>query len=68
MVGHRQPIYFLWRPFLKDPKDDHVLELAAVAGCDYIITFNLRDFAGIDQFGLKTMTPAKFLELIGETA
>ena len=24
----RREIHFLWRPILKDPKDDHILELA----------------------------------------
>jgi hypothetical protein len=56
-VANHQPIFFLWRPFLKDPKDDHVLELAVEAGCDYIITFNVRDFTGVEQFGLKTLGP-----------
>lgn len=46
-VGHCRQIYFLWRPFLKDPKDDMVLELAVEAQCQYIITFNQRDFVGV---------------------
>ena len=45
-VANRHQIHFLWRPFLKDPKDDMVLELAVTAGCDYIITYNHRDFQG----------------------
>ena len=31
-------IYFLWRPYLRDRKDEMVLELAVAAQCDYIIT------------------------------
>lgn len=65
-AAYHQSIFFLWRPFLKDPKDDHVLEVAAEAGCDYIITFNVRDFSGVEQFGLKTLKPRAFLQLIGE--
>ena len=30
-----QKIYFLWRPQLPDPKDDHVLELAVASGGSY---------------------------------
>ena len=36
-VGDCRPIFFLWRPFLKDPKDDMVLELAVEATCDYVV-------------------------------
>ena len=43
-----------------------VLELAVSAECEFIITFNKKDFGGIGQFGLKAMTPKEFLEIIGE--
>ncbi|HKI18204.1 MAG TPA: PIN domain-containing protein [Isosphaeraceae bacterium] len=49
---------------LRDPKDELVLELAVEAGCDLIITYNQRDFSGIERFGLRTMTPREFLSLI----
>lgn len=65
-VANRREIFFLWRPFLNDPKDDMVLELAVEAGCDCIVTFNTRDFAGVGQFGLRTVTPREFLREIGE--
>jgi putative PIN family toxin of toxin-antitoxin system len=63
--GNRKKIFYLWRPFLKDPKDDFVLELAVEAGCDYIITYNLKDFEGINKFGVKAITPKEFLKIIG---
>ncbi len=66
-IGQRQEIYFLWRPVLRDPKDELVLELAVAASCDGIVTFNKRDFAGASQFGLWLMTPREFLTQIGET-
>ena len=59
--GHTQSIFFLWRPFLRDAKDDMVLELAVAAGCRAIVTFNTRDFAGVEQFGLEVLTPYEFL-------
>jgi putative PIN family toxin of toxin-antitoxin system len=65
-VGNRRRIYFLWRPLLKDPKDDMILELAVEAQCDYIISFNKRDFVGIQQFDLQALTPQEFLKIIGE--
>ena len=65
-VGVQHEIFFLWRPFLRDPKDDMVLELAVKAGCESIITYNTRDFAGVGQFGLSLLEPSDFLCLIGK--
>jgi predicted nucleic acid-binding protein len=59
-------IFFLWRPFLRDSKDEMVLELAVKAGCQSIITYNIRDFAGVEQFGLNLLKPSEFLRLIGK--
>ena len=59
-------IYFLWRPYLRDRKDDLVLELAVTARCDYIITYNQRDFSGAEMFGLRVCDPRAFLQEIGE--
>jgi putative PIN family toxin of toxin-antitoxin system len=64
-VAQQQDIFFLWRPLLRDPKDDLVAEVAVAAGCDAIITFNLRDFAGLEQFGIRVLTPAELLKEIG---
>ena len=65
LVGAHHQIFFLWRPYLLDPKDDMVLELAVKAECDSVITYNLRDFAGIEKFGLKAIEPVEFLRSIG---
>jgi len=46
-VGKHQDIFFLWRPMLRDPKDDMVAEVAVAAGCDSIVTYNRRDFVGV---------------------
>lgn len=62
---HRE-IHFLWRPYLRDMDDDFVLELAVESQCDAIVTYNKRDFEGIDLFGLRAITPKEFLEEIGE--
>jgi predicted nucleic acid-binding protein len=64
-VARLHPIFFLWRPFLRDPKDDMVLELAVKAGCRFIVTFNIKDFAGSEQFGVQAVTPVEFLRRIG---
>ena len=59
-------IFFLWRPFLKDPKDDFILELAIESQSEFIITYNKKDFYGAEKFGIKALTPKEFLEMIGE--
>jgi putative PIN family toxin of toxin-antitoxin system len=64
-VANRHQIHYLWRPFLKDPKDDMMLELAVAAGCETIVTYNQHDFAGVAQFNIRVMTAQEFLEQIG---
>jgi len=55
-------IYFLWRPWLRDRKDDMLLELAMSSRATHIITFNVRDFAGVrETFGIQVVTPGSFL-------
>ena len=67
-VGRRRRIFFLWRPFLPDLKDDMVLELAVEANCQFIVTFNQKHFLGTDAFGIQALTPQAFLKLIGEVS
>lgn len=57
-----QKIYFLWRPYLPDAKDDLVLELAVAAKVKTIVTHNLKDFAGVDKFGVEAIAPKTLLE------
>jgi predicted nucleic acid-binding protein len=65
-VARHQDIFFLWRPFLRDPGDDLVLEVAVAGSCDHIVTFNLRDFKDIERFGVTCLTPINFLRRIGD--
>ena len=60
--SNKHKINYLWRPFLKDPKDDLVLELAVKARSQYIITFNKKDFKNTSQFGITAVTPWEFLK------
>ncbi len=62
MQSEHYKIHFLWRPFLPDPKDDHLLELAVASGTRLIVTHNTKDFKGIEGFKIKTITPKKLLE------
>lgn len=52
--------YFLWRPQLRDPSDEFVLEAAINGQADALVTFNLRDFGRIPaQFGIEILTPSE---------
>ena len=59
-IAEPHAIFYLWRPFLPDPRDDLVLELAVEAQASCIITHNLRDFAGTEQFGIEALSPGAF--------
>lgn len=64
-VGRQHKIFYLWRPVLRDPNDEMLLELAVKAQCDFIITFNKRDFQEVENFGLMAVTPNEFLTELG---
>ncbi len=64
MKSEHQKIHFLWRPCLPDPKDDHLLELAIASGTKLIVTHNTKDFRGVEQFGVRSITPQRILEEI----
>ena len=65
-IGRRHDVHFLWRPTLRDPHDEFVLELAVASACQAIVTHNVRDFRGAAAFGVRVVTPAAFLRLIEE--
>jgi putative PIN family toxin of toxin-antitoxin system len=61
-------IYYLWRPILKDPEDDFVLELA-VKSQARIITWNTTDFKRAMSLGVLVQTPREFLDFLkGKTS
>ncbi len=66
LISDHTKIFYLWRPILKDPTDDHVLELAVAGNAKYIITYNLKDFNESISFGIKAITPKDLLLYIGE--
>ncbi len=63
--GRCAEVYFRLRPFLPDPGDDLVLELAFAAGSVPVVTFNEKHFRGADRYGVKVFTPAAFLHQTG---
>jgi predicted nucleic acid-binding protein len=67
LFGFEPRVYFHTRPQLRDPGDEYLLELAVAGRCSYIVTHNVRDFAGAERFGIEVISPAEFLRLIGES-
>jgi putative PIN family toxin of toxin-antitoxin system len=57
--------HFLWRPQLRDPKDELVLEAAANGMARHLVTLNVRDFTpAAHTFGIAITNPAKLLNLV----
>lgn len=58
----RVDIWYQWRPQLRDPADEMVLEAAVNGRADYLLSFNRRDFADAPaRFGLMLAAPGPFL-------
>ena len=63
-LAHLQDVHFLWRPFLRDPDDDMVLECAITSGSQYIVTHNVKDFRRASELKVQAIKPADFLTLL----
>jgi putative PIN family toxin of toxin-antitoxin system len=63
-IAHLQDVYFLWRPFSRDPGDDMIVECAVASGCDYIVTHNVKDFRRVTELNVQVATPAEILNLL----
>ena len=51
-------VHLLWRPQLRDPGDEMVLEAAINGQAEALVTFNLRDFGTVPSvFGIQVLLP-----------
>ena len=61
------PRCFLWRPQLRDPGDEMVLETAVNGRANLLVTFNVRDYGTVpERFGIQVTTPRQAMERIGK--
>jgi len=65
-AGDLRKVHFLWRPQLRDPNDEFVLEVAVESGCGVIVTHNVRDFSSAERFGVRVARPGELLRTMGE--
>jgi putative PIN family toxin of toxin-antitoxin system len=59
LAGIIEPVttHYQWRPQLRDPSDEMVLEAAVNAQAHAIVTYNLRDFGPSKLFGIPVLNP-----------
>ncbi|HUE20652.1 MAG TPA: PIN domain-containing protein [Bryobacteraceae bacterium] len=55
----------IWRPQLRDPNDEMVLEAAVNGRADALVTFNVRDYETAPaQFGVEVLLPRQVIARI----
>jgi putative PIN family toxin of toxin-antitoxin system len=67
LIGMAEPVetHFLWRPQLRDPNDEMVLEAAVNGRADALVTFNVRDYGtAAAQFGVEVLLPREAMARI----
>jgi putative PIN family toxin of toxin-antitoxin system len=57
-------VHIGWRPQLRDPSDEMVLEAAVNGRANAVVTFNLGDFVPAGRFGVLVLRPAEILDRV----
>lgn len=61
-MAERVDIRFVWRPQLRDPGDEMVLEAAVSGRAQALVSFNRRDFGGGPaSFGIELLAPGDLM-------
>ena len=67
IIALAEPVltHFLWRPQLRDPNDEMVLEAAVNGRAEALVTFNVRDYGtAASQFGVDVLLPREAIARI----
>ena len=67
IIAMAEPVttHFLWRPQLRDPNDEMVLEAAVNGRAEALVTFNVRDYGtAASQFGVEVLLPREAIARI----
>jgi predicted nucleic acid-binding protein len=66
LIGMAEPVrtFFRWRPQLRDPGDELVLEAAVNGQADAIVTFNESHLREARNFGVEVIRPGEALRRI----
>lgn len=55
-------LFFRWRPRLRDPEDEMVLDVAINGRADWLVTFNRQDYGNAPaEFGIEVLSPREAL-------
>jgi putative PIN family toxin of toxin-antitoxin system len=66
-LGDAVTLHYLWRPQLRDAKDEMVLETALNGQADALVTFNVVDFEpAVKKFALNLIQPRVLLAQLKE--
>jgi putative PIN family toxin of toxin-antitoxin system len=58
-------LHFQWRPQVRDPADEMVLEAAINGHADALVTYNIADFTSAgERFGIPILRPAELLKKV----
>lgn len=63
-LARKHAVWFRLRPNLADESDNMVVECAVAGNVDFLLTHNVRDFAGgeLQGFPFTTLTPREFIQ------
>ena len=67
VIAMAEPVetHFLWRPQLRDPGDEMILEAAVNGRADALVTSNRRDYGSAPSaFGIEVLLPREALQRI----
>ncbi len=67
VIALAEPVetHFLWRPQLRDPCDEMVLDAAVNGRADAVVTFNVRDFGTVpSRFAVELLLPREAIKRI----